>query len=851
MTSQFVPTATNMVASVTNIIQGYDMGPIRALAQEPVQNAKDAARGKQKAHIEYRLHRRPTANGTLGYMLTVTDSNTSGLGGPVLSLEEIEKKGNVLSIGDNWAAFEGMGYTKDDDYALGSRGQGKAAFLYHSQLPHTQSSGLDRMMILYDTLLPDGVYRLGVRYANPNDTVLKTPFTGEEARSTVSSHYGTNDGLNIELGLEPLSSVGTRVIVPHLSVEATKAIQSGELYQWLQRCWWRAVQTGLTIKIVDEWGKTETVEVPLWWQDEPWKNPGERVRVYDGIEVAGGLKIKRIVLLYDDSKDGPDFESASPQFWGVQLLRGQQWIETLDQEITDYIPRDKRSGFHGFVEFDRGTEPVLRRAEKPQHEKFDRRASGIKTLISAIVDRVKEFAEEQGWTPQESARPAPGEEAAAALEFLHFLSPNTRSQSRNGSVSSDPNQLKTVVPDADRWECDLLMKFPDPNFARADWGQHIRNVETIVKLDPPKFLERATVSLELSMPGDKASVVTVARQEIELREGNGVAQFGEYQVITGRSSEGKLQCARSGKYRLTAIVQSRGAQVARASRTFYVKEDPPTYETKPYSLSISAENHTTQERRINSGNTVGVQISVTNRTAKSQTLALSASWGDFLLCDMKQKQVKGSPPGASPTRVAGFQTDIVVNPTEPTTKLSVNMPPGKHYLRADLYLEGEVVAHASRTLYVDVAPVQPDDWPPFGIERIHGKGHYPRWRFINQSQDDWILQYPPAYPLYRALEATPARRAKQLSGVSAFVVDVCAEGLIEWALVPLEDGDSSRLDVLLGGTPVGADPDRWEDYCEKIRELESLRSSREQVDKYGLLARECAALSLNLFEEQK
>ena len=67
-----------------------------------------------------------------------------------------------------------------------------------------------------------------------------------------------------------------------------------------------------------------------------------------------------------------------------------------------------------------------------------------------------------------------------------------------------------------------------------------------------------------------------------------------------------------------------------------------------------------------------------------------------------------------------------------------------------------------------------------------------------KSEDDWILQYPPAYPLYRALEASSAQRGTRLSGVSAFVVDVCAEGLIEWAMEPLDDGDASRLDAFLG-----------------------------------------------------
>ena len=131
MTSQFVPTVTNMVTIVENIIQGYRMGPKRTLAQEPVQNSKDAARGR--AQIEFRLHSRRNVDGPNCHMLTVTDSNTSGLDGPVLSFGEVQEKGNVLGRTHNWAAFEGMGYTKEDKDALGSRGQGKAAFLYHSR----------------------------------------------------------------------------------------------------------------------------------------------------------------------------------------------------------------------------------------------------------------------------------------------------------------------------------------------------------------------------------------------------------------------------------------------------------------------------------------------------------------------------------------------------------------------------------------------------------------------------------------------------------------------------------------------------------------------------------------------
>ena len=849
MTSQFVPTVTNMVTLVENIIQGYRMGPIRALAQEPVQNSKDAARGQ--VQVEYRLHKRFSEDGAECHLLTVADRNTSGLDGPVLSFSDIQSRGNVLGRGDNWAAFEGMGYTKEDESSLGSRGQGKAAFLYHSRLPQTASFRQERMMILYDTLLADGTYRLGVRYANPFDTVQSPPFSGELARSTVSSRYKAEDGTEIELGLVPLDSIGTRIIVPHLSQEAVEAIRSGELYQWLQRCWWRAVQAGLNITVVDEVGNSKPVVVPSWWQAEPWKKEksGSGLSVYEDIDIADGLRIKRIVLLYDESLDNSDLEGVSPQFCGVQLLRGQQWIETLGLELSDYIPRDRRAGFRGFVEFDRITERELRRAEKPQHESFDRRWSGIKGLISVIEEKTKEFAEEQGWATRDVTRPALGAERTAALEFLRFLSPHARRQSQNGRASSDFGQLEMNFDKADRWECSLSMEFPDPKAARVDWGQHIRNVEVMVKLEPPRVLEHAKVSLELSFTDDKTSVDSIGNLDLDLRDGDGIASFGDFQVITGRPGQGKLQCVHRGKYKLTARVQSAGTQVARSSRSFYVKADPPVQVSNPYTISISVQNHTTPQRRVNGGDTLGIQVSVTNRTANYESFELSASLGNLLLADMLKVQANGTPPGASPVRVAGVQSQVMVNPNQPTTQQIVHLLPGKHHVRADLYRQGEVVAHASRTLYVESDPVQPDDWPPFRIEQISGDGHHPRWQFQKDSQDDWILQYPPAYPLYRALDASPASNATRLSGVSAFVVDVCAEGIIEWALEPLDAGNSSRLDELLGGEPAGADPDRWEDYREKMEELARLRQDQGRMYDYGHLVRECAALSLSLFEE--
>ena len=41
MTGQYITTPTNMVGQIRSIIEGYTMGNLRALAQEPVQNSKD------------------------------------------------------------------------------------------------------------------------------------------------------------------------------------------------------------------------------------------------------------------------------------------------------------------------------------------------------------------------------------------------------------------------------------------------------------------------------------------------------------------------------------------------------------------------------------------------------------------------------------------------------------------------------------------------------------------------------------------------------------------------------------------------------------------------------------------
>ena len=262
MSTQYVATPTNMVTQVASIIEGYNMGALRALAQEPVQNSKDEKREKQ-VQIEYRLRRRTSEDGREYFLLTVTDSGTGGLKGPVLTQDELEARGHQLKDGENWAAFEGQGFTENTGGEGGSRGQGKSALLYHSEPEAWLGDSRERCLMLYDSLLENGEYRFGVRYANPSDRRQSPPLYNDEARAAVQGEYSVDDDLILSLGMEPLDKPGTRVIVPFLKQDAIDAIHDDELQRWLQRCWWRAIQVGdLEITIVDQDEKETFIRSP-------------------------------------------------------------------------------------------------------------------------------------------------------------------------------------------------------------------------------------------------------------------------------------------------------------------------------------------------------------------------------------------------------------------------------------------------------------------------------------------------------------------------------------------------------------------------------------------------------------
>lgn len=849
MTPHLVSTPSNMVTSVRNAIESYQMGPLRALAQEPVQNALDEKSAPQ-VRVEYQLHVRSAPDGTPYYLLTITDSGTGGLKGPVLTPEQLDERGYKLNDGENWAAFEGQGFTEKSGGDLGNRGQGKSAFLYHSDPTAILNDGRERNLILYDTLLADGEYRFGMRYAQPIDKIMSPPFYGDDARLTIMDEHTVETGLAVSLNLEPLTDTGARIIIPFATKGAIDAIHNRELHRWLQRCWWRAIQTKrLEIAVIDEHGDTELIRPPTWWESEPWTTPDANTHEFNDLPVGDGLTIKRIVVHYDPDLQADEIPHHPAQYAGVQLLRGQQWIQTINFRDYDSIPAENRAGLRAFVEFDKRLEEALKDSEKPQHESFDGRFSYVAQVRQQVQQAINDFAALQGWGKPAKTDQLSQQDQEHAADFLTtFVNPpKTKTSQSNVQTELD-------TPPAYQWHCSISGDFPDPASNRVDWGQSIGNIAATITVEPTPANRWARLSLEITAPGSQAPEI-IQTKDVELSDVSNIEQFGSFQIVKGLPHQGQLSCAEPGVYILKVHLTHAGQRVQSASKRIYVQTDPPTPPDKqPYAVSIKVENISNPSgKRINSGDQILIHITAKNRTANAATLELTASLEDLLLCDKKVLNAPGTPAGDTPQVVTGVHQPLFLYIQIPsiTAGQSMQLNPGKYVVRADLNVQGEQepVANATHTILFEVSPAGQVPELPFELQAIEDEGSHPMWDLIHSPPDQWTLQYHARNPIYRELPEQP-KTASKVAGRLSFITEVCACGLLEWALQPLQTSDSSKIDLLQENATNGAGDPVRDQYLEKLErlELDYHQKRLDQPVEYDRLKRQTVADMLHIFQ---
>ena len=230
----------NYITICNNIADDYPEGVSHGLQKDAIQNSLDARKGrKSTVCVEFNI-----VKNQHGKFLTFTDSNTTGLTGDIKSSIDAYKN---LRKDDHWARFEAFAFTKDDPDALGARGQGKFIFLRASK----------QYKMFYDTLRHDGVYRLGATEATETGRLIYPErgrkWENKSAKSKLAEHCG----------LEPLTNVGTRIIVCEPSNEVLDSIGNGEFAAAIGETWFRAIEKNeLKVWIITQ-GKRIYVDLPV------------------------------------------------------------------------------------------------------------------------------------------------------------------------------------------------------------------------------------------------------------------------------------------------------------------------------------------------------------------------------------------------------------------------------------------------------------------------------------------------------------------------------------------------------------------------------------------------------------
>ena len=808
----------------------YKDGEIRALAQEPVQNAKDARLDEHTVQVEYRLTPKMDNYGSRLYVLTVTDSGTTGLSGPTKPSDTLLARASEAERAKmKWYHFERMFDSKKGAQSIGSRGWGKSIFLYCSNVPGDPT----KSMMLYDTMLTDSEYRFGSMKVVYDDLVaLEPPLLGVEARQGMGSPSYVPDCAQLALPLasEPLSKPGTRIVVPYLRDSAVKAFRDGSLFAWLQYLWWRPICEGiLAITVIDDENETSAkVTEPSWWERDSWSadaltrgKPQKLfgdcwIQVQENLDIGKGCAIKTLALIYDPDLSEDTWAAHGPFYSGIQMFRAGQCIQTLwdfDHKLNEYKPH-----LRGFVEFDGATDAKLRKRENSQHDGFDRRGIMRDPVLPFLRDAMASFASAIGLIKQSDTETAgTSDQERQTVQFvIDKLLAGGIGTLPNENPGDDSNTT------ADRpWDIDILLSYPDPDTTRVNWRQRITDIRMVVNAAPDFPGRNLRFTIEWDSPGGKLQTLreTKSRTPIE------TMQLRDLVLVSPDSRlAGGLQC-QAGVHRIRAAVYNGKKLIAKKARRVHVEMDPPERPERPYTVSISAENTTsTGEKRIEHGDKVRLQINGRNRTHEECTADVLLRMHDgAVLLFGKSITMTGTRMGEDDRRHLLHRMEVTVVRSEDSESKfdsetqTLSLVPGRQSLRCYLLDGSNELAEGAHTLHFEVESPSNKRNSPFEPAKAMDSGA-PMWQLDMSSSS---LIFAPDNPLYMALEKRST--SQTANGNSPYLLEVTVNGLLEWALEPLleEESDNTNIEALRESKPELVYDAAWDSYMYWLSELES------------------------------
>lgn len=537
-------TVRNWPEDVRAIVDGYRAytSVSHAVQKDAIQNSWSARRNNRGRGWGFSFELLETRD---RQYLIMTDEGTTGLTGRVLTPEEYEMD---LPGQERWGRFEAVAFTQPRaERTLGSRGRGKFIFVGASK-EHT---------ILYDSLRDDGSYRFGFR------TVIRT-------ESPVAAYDGQHGiGRLREMtqnSVEPLVSVGTRVIIVSPTDELMKDLRNGRFLSHIGETWWEIIlKYGASIKVkADQQEHTATIPEEFDLRDDDsrefkvWSKTNQRIPAS-----FREVRVKNLRLVYKTDK--PVLEDVR----GVAIQRDGMKICAVQPA---YIGREIAQRIYGYINFDADTEEALLEDEGIEHYSYDYRRSLPGAIKRFVEDEMMRFAQEKlGYgtdareVRRQQQRNAERRALTAANAFARALGIGLGPVRPHGGPGGERVAKKVRVQMEE-------LSLPRPMDLRVNYGEDIDNVEIRAVNDDERDID---LRVKLFLRYYDRVVKTFVENDFKLKAHTTSEAFGPF-----RETLTEADYPDRGKYTIAAKIYSlmdedKGAELDNKTKSFYLEDEPP------------------------------------------------------------------------------------------------------------------------------------------------------------------------------------------------------------------------------------------------------------------------------------
>ncbi len=537
-------TVRNWPEDVRAIVDGYRAHTTvsHAVQKDAIQNAWSAKKNKKGRGWSFTFE---LVEAKDRKFLLMTDEGTTGLTGRVLAPEEYEMD---LPGKERWGRFEGVAFTQPRaERTLGSRGRGKFIFVGASK----------ELTVLYDTLRDDGSYRFGFR------TVIRTEspiaaYDGEDGKWKLREMTG-----NL---IQPLSSVGTRVIIVGPLDELVHDIKSGRFLRYIGETWWEIMQKyDSTIK-VKAGGREQVAGIPKEFdlRDEDSKKFKVWIKKNQRI-VAGfrGIRIKNLHIVYNADGSVPE------DMRGVAIQRDGMKICAIEPR---YMGREIAERLYGYINFDPDTEEVLLEDEGIEHYSYDFRRSPPGAIKRLVEDEMMRFAQEKlgyGVDAREIRRQQQRNAERRALVAINRFA-------REVGIGIGPGR-RGGGGGGRRTPKEIYIEFDDMNFPRQDdlrvnYGESISNIRARIVNDSDT---EVIVRFKLFVRFYDRLIKTYAERDFVIPPQQSSDHIGPYQETFQQAD-----FPNTGRHTIVAKIislrdEDKGTELDDENKSFYLEEDPP------------------------------------------------------------------------------------------------------------------------------------------------------------------------------------------------------------------------------------------------------------------------------------